>query len=862
MSSETVISEAVIASILNAINDLTSKVDSLTVGKSAEPSVEDDQHISASIPATVLNVYSELVSLIPSKSEDFYRTMLTDEEKKEAIYGCPKSSKVCYNPPPINEAAPGSVKKADAALYAIQSNPNLTLDDPVVDVLNTIRCIMENAASMATQARLDNLYSGMSFTGKPEQVVESEVKPLMESEKFDTQLAAIKPTKRSRVRRPFRGRQQIEGRPSPASSITATAPIIEAAATRPAPNSSRGGFQRGARGRVRGSQRAWAKLADNQWVRNIVEKGFQVPFKKLESNSKDFEENRQSLFEDQNCKASPKIDIDGASPTDNASYAIQAEAQPRGPPEPNGRGGGSTNEEGHRGEDRRTTPSIGSKETEPEPRGNKILDGTSSINLQDNPEKGLYDVLGFEGRIPAYFDTQVVQKVLTFLLERTKLPVPRTNVWSVTKLPYPHKNPAPSSELGTNPENQGSSILGRPDNKNHTPWYDHRQPVYVLESSNDKDSRPTARSRETDKRRQDVAQRPREIYRKGTSDFSGAPTGKINAAPTTGAKEPILNLLLWRDHLKKWNDLSLSAGNPRSRGINRYERYGLGYRHWPQELLWIMEQIRAHTPHQLQGAACSSICLANERNCGSVSSDLLRQYYHPSICKEIWWNYLTRTSQHSGTPVGTLPEDEYQASGNVCSVSSEPSGCSEPLNCTDRVVNFEQDILSIGQEIREARRRTLRIRDQQEGTKILQLVPGPTICGPERAAIQLVELEEPVLLPTLEPDFTGSPEGETRADYDDSNYACMDISDLVSGHTNAIDLPTTNSTSNRGGPRPEKRKVPTHIEQGLDSNCVENQRSALKEKGVSNAAIELILNSQRSVRRRSKYYPIQQKYKD
>ncbi|OMJ27539.1 hypothetical protein AYI69_g3019 [Smittium culicis] len=116
MSSETVISEAVIANILNAINDLTSKVDNLTVRKTAEPSVEDDQHISASIPVTVLNVYPELESLIPSMSEDFYITMLTDEEKKEAIYVYPKSSKVCYNPLPINEAAPGSVKKADEAL--------------------------------------------------------------------------------------------------------------------------------------------------------------------------------------------------------------------------------------------------------------------------------------------------------------------------------------------------------------------------------------------------------------------------------------------------------------------------------------------------------------------------------------------------------------------------------------------------------------------------------------------------------------------------------------------------------------------------------------------------------------------------
>ncbi|OMJ14417.1 hypothetical protein AYI69_g8618, partial [Smittium culicis] len=280
---------------------------------------------------------------------------------------------------------------------------------------------------------------------------------------------------------------------------------------------------------------------------------------------------------------------------------------------------GSTNEEGHRGgreseprilqqlilhskEDRRTTPSIGSKEAEPETRGKEFQDRIPSINLQDNPEKGLNDVLRFEGRIPAYSDTQVVQEVLTFLLERTKLSIPRTTVRSVTEPPYLHKNPAPSSELGTNPENQGSSILGRPDNsrgvdrgmcethraftfeanraglfdkhsqvgvdplsENHTPWYDHRQPGNVLESSNDKDSRPTARSSETDKRGQDVAQRPSELYREGTSDVSGAPTGKINAAPTTGAKEPILV----EEHIMDIDGLPIRRSNAESIVLER-----------------------------------------------------------------------------------------------------------------------------------------------------------------------------------------------------------------------------------------------------------------------------------------------------
>ncbi|OMJ24386.1 hypothetical protein AYI70_g1621 [Smittium culicis] len=816
MSAETVISEAVIASILNPINDLTSKVDNLTVGKAADPPSEDDQHISVTSPATVLNVYPELEGLIPSMSEDFYRTMLTDEEKKEEIYAFPKSSNVCYNPTPIKEAAHGSVKKADAAFYAIQvtlahgtrpidyfihrmlqSNPNLTIDDPVVDVLNTIRCIMGNVASMATQSRLDNLNSGMSFTGKPEQVVESDVKPLMDNEKFETQLAAIKPTKRDRVRRLFRGRQQIEGRPSPVSSSTATAPITEAAATRSAPNASRGG------------------------------------------GGREYE---------------PRI----------LQHFIL-----------------------HSKEDGRATICIESKEAEPASRGKELQDGIPAINLQDNQEKGFYDVPGFEGRIPAYSNQEVVQKILALLFEWTKLPVPCSTVRSFAESSYIHKNPASSSELGTDSENQGIRILKRPDNsrridrsmnethraytfeayrarildkygkvranplsENHTPWYDHRQQGDVLESSNIKDPRPTTRSRKTDKRWEDVAQMLSELYRKGTSDVGGAIAGKINAAPTAGTEEQILAEESFMDidgaPIRRSNSEStilegpfeemewsvVPAGNPRNRDIHRCERYCLGCRHRPQELLWFMEKIRGNTPHQLQGATRRSNCIETERSGGPVGSDLLRQYYHPSIRKEIRWNYLTQTSQHSEMPMGALLEDEYQSSSNVCPVSSESGGCTEPLNGSDRMV-------------REARRGPLCISDQQEDTKILQLVPGPSICRPERAAVQLGRLEEPLLLPALEPDRTDSPEDETRANNNDYNYTRMDVGDLVSGHVSTVDLTATNSTSNRGSPRSEKRKVPAHQEQGLDSNGMENQRSALKDKGVSDTAIELIFNSQR-----------------
>ncbi|OMJ21995.1 hypothetical protein AYI69_g5579, partial [Smittium culicis] len=114
---------------------------------------------------------------------------------------------------------------------------------------------MGNVVEMATQSRLDNLHTGMNFTGKPDQIVESNVKPLMDSEKFEAQLAASKSTRRPRVRKPFRGRQQActqnstYNKPTPAKNPEAATP---SAPTNNHPQQS--SFRGRGRGRGRGSQ--------------------------------------------------------------------------------------------------------------------------------------------------------------------------------------------------------------------------------------------------------------------------------------------------------------------------------------------------------------------------------------------------------------------------------------------------------------------------------------------------------------------------------------------------------------------------------------------------------------------------------
>ncbi|OMJ28822.1 hypothetical protein AYI69_g1690 [Smittium culicis] len=65
-------------------------------------------------------LYSELIKALPSEEEDFFRTPLTEEERKEAIQSCTRSSLMNYQPPPLNDLTSTAVKKADACLHGIQ----------------------------------------------------------------------------------------------------------------------------------------------------------------------------------------------------------------------------------------------------------------------------------------------------------------------------------------------------------------------------------------------------------------------------------------------------------------------------------------------------------------------------------------------------------------------------------------------------------------------------------------------------------------------------------------------------------------------------------------------------------------------
>ncbi|OMJ24788.1 hypothetical protein AYI70_g1337 [Smittium culicis] len=94
--------------LLDTIAALTKKVEDLLVRQDAN----------------TLETYRRtprLMEALPSIEVDFFRSPLSDEEKRDIVQSNPRTVDMIYTPPPINDAATAPIKKLDTACYNVQS---------------------------------------------------------------------------------------------------------------------------------------------------------------------------------------------------------------------------------------------------------------------------------------------------------------------------------------------------------------------------------------------------------------------------------------------------------------------------------------------------------------------------------------------------------------------------------------------------------------------------------------------------------------------------------------------------------------------------------------------------------------------
>ncbi|OMJ27348.1 hypothetical protein AYI69_g3218 [Smittium culicis] len=103
-----------------------------------------------------------------------------------------------------------------------------------------------------------------------------------------------------------------------------------------------------------------------------------------------------------------------------------------------------------------------------------------------------------------------------------------------------------------------------------------------------------------------------------------------------------------------------------------------------------------------------------------------------------------------------------------------------------------------------------------EGRGLIQLVPRYEDIRPERTELKLVRIQQPLLLPTVEPNLSSSTEGQTRTSNNDSGNANVKVRYLVlrpHGHVNLKPTPPTRKDDHN---RSKKRKF-----YGLDKQSLE-----------------------------------------
>ncbi|PVU91406.1 hypothetical protein BB561_004407 [Smittium simulii] len=179
-----------------------------------------------------IETYPKLLEAIPCLEKNVFRACISEEARKELIYGSARFCGMNYNPPPINKNASSTVKKMDSAMYRIQSMlANLTrlMDqyvhdklrmEPNTDILNNrdlehnlmIREIIADIAAHITQLRIEHVHKTMEFQRKVPQLMETSIRPLIEVKQMDMLVAAKKAEKRSAARNTTQNRKLFHQR--------------------------------------------------------------------------------------------------------------------------------------------------------------------------------------------------------------------------------------------------------------------------------------------------------------------------------------------------------------------------------------------------------------------------------------------------------------------------------------------------------------------------------------------------------------------------------------------------------------------------------------------------------------------------
>ncbi|PVU91193.1 hypothetical protein BB561_004518 [Smittium simulii] len=861
--------------LIQVIKDLSKKVKILNIKRENRNTVQIQQesveilecnnpHTRFRAPIVELETYPKLLEAIPCLKKDFFRACISEEARKELIYGSAKFCGMNYNPPPINENASLAVKKMDSAMYGVQSMlVNLTRPmsqyvhnklrmEPNTNILNNrdlehnlmIREMIADIDAHITQLRIEHV------------------------KQMNMLVAAKKAEKRSAVRNTTRSRNTF----SSASSI----------------------LSKGVSASLLSLVKAHRQPVDQEHCRKEVKNPIQTPqyvtanFGLLIKESDDqfervFGANAPRCFNNltrSKANATPKLIqeknyIGGKRDSDNGSGNSSLKESHRRSKNKNSWVLQSTicNTKENRG----TQTSPGTEETQLSCRREKLQDGVTKKNIPDHTQKGLHDVSGLRRYMCAYSDTSNMQEVSKVYLEWKCIPIQSSSIWVVIKSTYVHQSTETINRVGTATKNQSISIL---DNllimgktKEICLTITHLKMVLNTKDVTLKVPASKVRDlrREAPKLIKTNSTKPGKLYRKGTGYVNSTATGTtdVEMSPRIEKKFSRKNKTIEfagsynRTNTIESMELSvISSGDAQNRSIYRRQQHSLWNCSNLAVLLRLMEPVTGVDAYQRQRVIDYIIC-TTAKECGwLLFVSLFRQHYNISLCKEVWGNILTQIARNFGKYLEALHKHQHQTASNIRTVSNESRGCSQQADGSNRMVNNSSDVYNTEQDIRNSQRGSICVLQECKNKKLLQLVCRSQCSGSKRTNLQLTKMDQPILHSIVELDCTSYTKGKTKKNIVNNHNAVLENSNVVPRSYGTFNATASTATSNNSDSRSQKRKIAALEKQTLALSGLEDQRRAFKNQGLKDYAVEFIVSNKRRVRRRTRYSAAQQRFLD
>ncbi|OMJ24284.1 hypothetical protein AYI70_g1678 [Smittium culicis] len=494
----------------------------------------------------------------------------------------------------------------------------------------------------------------------------------------------------------------------------------------------------------------------------------------------------------------------------------------------------------------------------------EFKDGCADVDMQNGSSEGLSYVNRPSGCFHVHSGLREVPKVPPLLLKLPLLPIPRRAIRAITEPFGLHQDPPPSSGMiqierdsclcisrrfanhgGNLKTCQSREFVDHAISVDHPFGSGNQLQGNVPKGSIQQDPGSATRGQQTTERWPDDPEEFGELHWENSINVGRSTSWKADATQTTRAQKLSSVNIKFMDIDSNFNEasnpepvlleesanimerslvLARDAGNG---DFYRLQRLSLANSSRTPFLLRDMEPQGSKTPYQHEGTVDSSVCTEAQDFSRKTSVGLLRQHNHTRLCQEIRGHKLPGIT-------GINREDLV------------PLGRAQQTDSANRMVYISGDILDAELALWATRRRPVCIVPEQETRSLLQLVSGQQSTGTERSELRMNQAQQSVLLPTLEPDITGNPEGPPRESHNNISDSNVEIRNLVPRPDGAIDFTATASPSNKT----------------LELDVLEDQQRFLETQGLGTYAIDFIVSKERRVRRRSRFSSIHQRFLD